>query len=157
MSDFQPVLDQDHAGVNDGLLDERDVLQEVLHLLRRGKAHDPFHAGPVVPAAVEEHDLAGGRQMGHVALEVHLRLLALGRRGEGHDAEDAWADPFGDALDDPALAGRVAPFEHYTDLGAAGLDPLLHLDQLDLELFHLLLELLGRGSPAVIFLLLTDS
>jgi hypothetical protein len=45
------------------------------------KAHHRLHAGPVVPAAVEDHDLAGGREVGEVALDVHLRLLALVRAG----------------------------------------------------------------------------
>jgi hypothetical protein len=40
----------------------------------------------------------------HVALDVHLRLLALGRCGQGDDAEDAGADAFGDGLDGAALA-----------------------------------------------------
>ena len=37
-----------------------------------GEAHDPLHAGPVVPTAIEDHHFAGGGQIGHVALEVHL-------------------------------------------------------------------------------------
>ncbi len=105
-------------------------------------------AGPVVPAAVEEHPLAGSGELGHVALEVPLRLLALGRDAEGADAGDARVQGFGDALDDAALAGRVATFEEADDLEPAKLDPFLELDQLDLKsgqlgVVELALELLA--------------
>ena len=63
----------------------------------RAEAHDVFDAGAVVPAAVEDHDLAAGRKVLDVALHVHLALLAVGRRRQRHDAEDARADPLGDA------------------------------------------------------------
>ena len=128
------------------------ILQKVFDLFLGGIAHHPLDPGPVVPTAVEEHDLTGRRQMREVALDVHLRLLALGRRGQRDHAEDARAGALGDALDDAALAGGIAAFEQHADLGAAGLDPLLHLDQLDLELLQLPLEFLaaqsGRGSGA---------
>ena len=40
----------------------------------------------VVPAPVEDHDLARGREVRHVALHVHLALLAVRGRGQRHDA-----------------------------------------------------------------------
>ena len=82
----------------------------------RAEAHHPLDAGAVVPGAVEQHDLAAGRQMRHVALEVPLRALALGRRRQRHDAADARVEPLGDALDDAALAGGVAALEQDDDL-----------------------------------------
>src|SRR5882724_2870525 len=96
-------------------------------------------ARPVVPAAIEDHDLAGGGQMGHVALRVELRLLALGGGGEGDHPEDARAHALGDGFDGPALAGAVAALEDDTDLEAFMLDPLLELDELDVQLGQLLL------------------
>ena len=36
------------------------------------EAHDPFDTAAVVPAAVEDHDLAGGREVRNVPLHVHL-------------------------------------------------------------------------------------
>ena len=68
--------------------------------------------GAVVPTAVEEDDFPGGGEMRHVALKVPLGSLALGRRGEGHYAADAWIEALGDALDGAALAGGVASFEN---------------------------------------------
>ena len=42
-------------------------------VLRFGaEAHHIFDPGPVVPAAVEDHDFARGRKMRHIALQVEL-------------------------------------------------------------------------------------
>ena len=84
-----------------------------------------------------------GRKALDIALEVHLALLAVGRRGQRHDAEDARADPLGDGLDCAALARRVTPLE-YDDHAFAGLlDPILQVAELDLQLVEFLLVLLA--------------
>ena len=103
------------------------------------EAHDPLDAGAVVPGAVEDHDLAGRRQVRHVALEIHLRLLPLGRRRQGDDAEDPRADALDDALDHAALAGRVAALEDDDDPRARLLHPGLQVRDLDLQPGELLL------------------
>ena len=72
-----------------------------------------------------------------------LGLLPLGGCRQGYHPEDTRACAFGDAFDDAALAGGIAAFEEKTDLGTADLHPLLHLDELDLELLQLLLEFLA--------------
>ena len=97
------------------------------------EAHDALDAGAVVPGAVEQHDLAAGRQMRDVALEIPLRALALGRRGQRHDAADARIEPLGDALDRAALAGGVAALEDHDDLQLLVLHPVLQLHQLVLQ------------------------
>jgi len=51
----------------------------------------------------------------------------------------AGVEEFGEALDRTALAGRVAALEKHDDFRAGFLDPSLHLDQFDLEIFRLLL------------------
>ena len=99
----------------------------------RAEAHHPFDPGAVVPRPVEQHDLAGGRQVGDVALEVPLRPLPLGRRGQGDDAGDAGVQVLRDALDRPALAGRVAALEDDDDALPRRAHPLLELDELALE------------------------
>src|SRR5262245_12006375 len=96
----------------------------------------------VVPAAVEEHDLASRREMFHVALQIHLRLLTLGRGGESDDTEDARADPLGDGFDAATLAGGVAPFEDDHGAEARLFGPRLQLHQLDLERLERLLVFL---------------
>jgi len=95
----------------------------------------------------------------HVALHVHLRLLALGRRRQRDDTEDARADALGDRLDGAALAGAVAPLEDDEDLEPLGDHPFLQLDQLDVELGELPFvgpgsELLANGSRLLLSCLL---
>ena len=51
-------------------------------LLRRAEAHHRFDAGAVVPGAVEGHELAGGREVRDVALEIPLAAFGLGRLGQ---------------------------------------------------------------------------
>jgi hypothetical protein len=107
--------------------------QELGDLGLGGEAHDPFHTGAVVPRPVEEDDLTGCRQLLGVALEVPLGAFAVGRDTEGLGAHDAVVGPIGDPADDAALAGGVAPLEQDHHPVARLADPVLHLDQLDLE------------------------
>ena len=130
--------------------------EKALNLLHRAELHDPLDASAVIPAAVEDHDFARGRQMPHVALDIHLRLLAFGRRGQRDDAKNTRADAFGDRLDHPALAGAVAAFEHNADFEALGDDPKLQLDEFAMQtrqfpLIGLVVELLVslRAVPFV--------
>jgi hypothetical protein len=95
--------------------------------------------GAVVPAAVEQHHLARRRQMLDVALEVPLRLLAVGRRGQRSDLGHARVEVLGDSLDRASLAGRVPALEDHHDPGALGPHPLLDLHQLGLQPVELLL------------------
>jgi hypothetical protein len=82
VADREPVLDQDDAGAR-SIRSNSGAVEEVLVLLVGAEAHDVLDAGAVVPAAVEQDPLAGGRELGHVALEIPLRLLALGGDAEG--------------------------------------------------------------------------
>jgi hypothetical protein len=49
-------------------------------------------------------------QMAYVALDIHLRLLPLGWRGQRDHPEDVGTDALSDGLDDPALADPVTAF-----------------------------------------------
>ena len=79
--DLQPVLEQNNARFDHAALHHRRAVEELLHLLRRTKAHHPFDAGAVIPAAIENHDFAGRREMLDIALKVKLAFFALGGRG----------------------------------------------------------------------------
>ena len=81
-------LTSDDPRAHEHPLELRARAQELLVLVLGAEAHDALDAGPVVPTAVEQDHLAGGRQMDDVALEIPLGLLALGRRGEGDDPAD---------------------------------------------------------------------
>ena len=119
------------------------IFRKPLRLLLGAETHHPLDARAVVPAAVEDHDLARGRQVRQVALRVHLRLLALGRRGQRDHAKHPRAHALGDRLDRAALAGAVAPLEHDADLESLGHHPLLQLDQLDVQLLQLAVVVLA--------------
>ena len=60
-------------------------------MLIGAEPHDVLHTGPVVVAPVEDDDLAGRREMRHVALQVHLGFLPVRGRRQGRNAEDARA------------------------------------------------------------------
>jgi hypothetical protein len=89
----------------------------------RAELHHPLDACPIVPASVEDDDFPGRRQMPHIALNIHLRLLALGRRRQRDDAKHTRTDALRDRLDHSTLAGPVASLEHDDDLEALGDDP----------------------------------
>ena len=150
----EPVLDQDDPGFDHGLLDGRDLFQELGGHLRRTETHHRFDARPVVPGAVEDDHLARRREVREITLDVHLRLLALGWRGKRHDMEHPRADPLGDAFDGAALAGRVAALEDDADLRARRLHPFLQGDQFTVQEPHFPLIFFrfhlgfGRGIPA---------
>ena len=116
-------------------------------MLARAEAHDPLDSRSVVPGAVEEHDLAGRRQVLDIALEVPLAaLLVVGLR-QGDDPRAARIEVLGQDLDGAALAGRGAALEYDDDPLAVRLDPVLQLDQLDLQ--AALLALAGSALQAV--------
>ena len=133
LGDREPVLAQNNPVVDEHLLEDRTLPQEQGVLLRSAETHDPFHAGPVVPGAVEQHDLALGRQVFDIALEVPLPAFALAGSRQGGDAHRTGAEVLGDPLDGPALAGGVTTFEDHHDPRTGRLDPLLQLDEFGLQ------------------------
>ena len=153
LSDLQPELDQQDAAVDDVASRSAGQSSRKRRCCCFGaEAHDVFDAGAVVPAAVEDDDFAGGREMLDVALHVHLRLLAIGRRRQRDDPEDARAHPLGDGLDRTALAGRVAALEDDDDPQPFLLDPVLQAAELRLQLAQLLLVVLSlHFGPACVF------
>ena len=93
--------------------------------------------------------------MGHVALEIPARLFAFGGAAQGHHAANTGIQALGDALDYASLAGGVAAFEDHHDLQLLVLDPLLQLDQFDLQpgqlfLIDLVLDLADFGLDVAV-------
>src|SRR2546427_12275397 len=87
--------------------------------------------------------------MRDVALEIPLRTFPLGRSWKCHHADVAWVEQRRHPLDDAPLAGRVATFEKDDHAQVPVSDPLLELEQLDLEPPELLLVvLLGQRGRA---------
>jgi hypothetical protein len=111
-------LMQEDAVLHHGFLEQGHTLQKSVRLIFGAETHHPFDAGAVVPAAIEDHHLAGRREVGHIALHVHLALLPVAGRRQGDHPEHARADTLGERLDGAALAGGVASLEHDADLEA---------------------------------------
>src|SRR6516164_6206650 len=134
LANLQPDLDQSNPGVHDVFLYRRAQVEEALVLRLAAKAHDVFDAGPVIPAAVKDDDLARCRESLNVALHEHLSLLAIRGRGQCSHAKDTRAHPLCNSLDRPALARGVAPFEQDDDPRTRLLDPILQPTKLHLQL-----------------------
>src|SRR5207247_1970203 len=128
----EPELDQDDAALDDVFLHLGAERKKALVLGRRTESQHIFDAGAIVPAPVEDHDLARGRKMLHVALKEQLRLLAIRWRRKGSHAKHARADLFRNSLDRAAFSGRVATFEQDDDPKLVGLHPFLDMAELDL-------------------------
>src|SRR5262249_18327000 len=141
-TDFEPVLDEDDARVDHGLLDRRRLLQESLNLIGCGVAHHALYTRTVVPTAIEDHDFTGSRKVADVALHIHLRLLALSRRRQRDDAKHSRAHALGNRLDRAALARGVSSFEHDAHLGPCRFYPLLHRDKFAMQAAEVALILL---------------
>jgi hypothetical protein len=63
--------------------------------------------------------------MGHVALNVHLRLFPLGRCRQGNNPENPWAHSLGNRPDGAAFTGCIAALKDDNNSLAGGFDPLL--------------------------------
>src|SRR3954453_1667121 len=97
------------------------------------EAHHALNTSAIVPAAVKDDDFSCRREVPDVALHIHLRFLAFGRRRQRDNTEYARADPLGDRLDRTTFAGAIASLEDNADLQSLADDPLLQLDQLDMQ------------------------
>src|ERR1700719_2938183 len=133
ITDLEPDFNDVNATVDDIFFDCRTQFEKLPTLLLVAKAHHIFHSRSVVPTPIEDHDFARGREMLHVTLHVHLRLLAVGRRGQSGDAEYARAHALGNGLNRSALASRIAALEHDYHAQALVFHPFLEFAKLSLE------------------------
>jgi hypothetical protein len=133
LRDIEPVLQQDDAILDQHILESRAALEKLFVFSVGAEAHDAFDSGAVVPAAIEDDNLAARGQLLDVTLRVDLGFLPVGWRGESDQTEDAWTDALQDPLDDSAFAGGVAAFKEDYNARFGLLHPFLQLDQLDLQ------------------------
>ena len=126
----QPVFEQQNAVIDEHFLERRDLAQELLDLLVGGEAHHLFDTRAIVPAAVEQHDLARRRQMRDVALEIPLARFGFGGLAERNDMALARVELFGHRADRPALARRIASLKQHDDPLTGLLCPAGHRHQL---------------------------
>src|SRR5262245_19906268 len=144
VADREPVLPQQDAVFHQQPLEDRALMEETHVLLLRTEAHHPFDAGAVVPASIEQNDLARGRQVLDIALEVPPRPLPFGRRGKRDDPGNAGVEVLRDPLDRAALSGRIAALEDHNQPSTLSTHPFLQLHELSLKAEELLLIGLPR-------------
>ena len=89
----EEVLNPHDPRIDDLALKLGTHVQEALVLTVGAEAHDALYPGAIEPAAIEEHNLPRHGKVGHVALDVHLRLLATAGCWKRHHAEDLGALP----------------------------------------------------------------
>ena len=115
-------------------LELRAGAQELLVLVLRAEAHHPLDARPVVPAPVEEDDLArGGQVRGRSAGSTTGSSRARVGAARATTRQTRGFMALGDALDDAALARGIAALEDHDDFEAGVLDPFLELHQLHVQ------------------------
>jgi hypothetical protein len=139
LADLEPVLHEDDAVLDEHPLENGHLAQEQVVLLGGAESEHALDAGAVVPAAVEQHDLAGRRQVLHITLEIPLRLLALCRHGQSNRACGARVHEFDDPLDRTALPGGVPSLEEHEQARPRRSHPFLHLHKFLLQASELLL------------------
>jgi hypothetical protein len=105
----KPILEQHDLRAHQHALEFQAGKQKLLHLLGGAKAHHLLHAGAVIPAAIEEHHLAGGGEVLHIALEIPLALLAVGGLTEGHHLTAARIKRLGDPFIVPPIPAASRP------------------------------------------------
>src|SRR5262249_45364177 len=94
VADFEPDLDQLDTPGHDVVFELWAKLEKSAVLVFRAKTHDVFDARAVVPTAVENDHFAFRRKVLHVALEIDLALLTIGRSGQRHHAKNTGAHAF---------------------------------------------------------------
>src|ERR1700722_4292371 len=138
---LEPDLNDVDATIHDILFDCWAQFEKLPALLLGAKAHHIFHSRSVVPTPIKDHDFARRREMSYVTLKVHLRLFAVGRRGQGSNAEYARADTLSNGLNRSTFAGSIASFEHDYHAQALVFHPFLQSTKLSLELAQFCLVL----------------
>ena len=69
---FEPIFDQGNAVIDDIPFLSRAHLEEPVILFVRTKPHYSLNAGTVIPASVENSDLARSWQMFEISLKIYL-------------------------------------------------------------------------------------
>src|SRR6185295_1839164 len=109
LRNVEVVFDELDLGARQTGFELRRLAQKLFVLAVRAETHHRLDAGAVVPRAVEQHELAAGRQVRREALKIPRRPIAIGRFAERHDARLARAQVGSDSLDRAVLARAIAP------------------------------------------------
>jgi hypothetical protein len=103
-ADIEVELEQLDTAADQRLFEARHRLKELFEILFRAETHDVFDTRPVVPAAIEDDDLASTRKLRSMPLEIPTGEFALGWLAERHHPRVPRAQVLNDVLDDVVLA-----------------------------------------------------
>ena len=127
--DAQPIFEQQQPVLDQVSFEFGGRTEEGVGLILAAITHHFFDPGTVVPAAVEQGDLALRREMLGVTLEIPLPLLALRRSGQSDHLALARVQGAREHIDRPALARSVASLEDDHHALAGFLDPARRVAQ----------------------------
>src|SRR5262245_1170995 len=114
--DREPIFNEHDARAHQHLLELENRAQELLVLLVRAEAHNVLYTSAIIPAAIEEDDLASSRQVRHVALEIPLRTLALIGCRQRCNPSNTWVQTLRYPFDGASFARGIAAFEDHHQL-----------------------------------------
>ncbi len=129
----EPEFEEVNALAHEHAFELRSLAHELAVLRVGAEAHHTLHTRAVVPAAVEEDDLARGGKVLDVALEIPLPALLDGGLLQCDHSCAARIQMFHEALDRTSLAGRVAALEQHDDALPRILHPRLEFQELHLQ------------------------
>src|SRR5262245_12844677 len=136
--DREPIFNEHDARAHQHLFELGNRAQELLVLLARAEAHNVLYTSTIIPAAIEEDDLASSRQVRNVALEIPLRTLALIGCRQRRNPANARVQTLRYPFDRTSLAGRISAIEDHHQLEFLVDHPILELHQLALQAEQLL-------------------
>src|SRR4029453_17112135 len=107
---------------------------------------------------IEDNDLARGWEVRHVALHVHLALLAVGWSRNARDPENSRADSLRDGFNRAPFARAITAFKHDDDTQSFVFYPVLKQAELRLKpeqlffvIFSLPLLVLHIAAEAAVY------
>ena len=113
---LKPELEDDTAIVEPLRFHLVDLFVGSAPLPLRGKALDPLHQDPSIPAPVVNTDMSGFGKGVPEPPEIVVRLLPVVGRSGGRDLISSWIQPLGKAFNAAALPRRIQTFENnYSD------------------------------------------
>ena len=120
----EPVLEEEDAVFDEHALEDGRLVEEAVVLGVRAVAHDVLHAGAVVPGAIHQHDLAGGRQVRHSIAGSTTGCARVGRRRQRRRCAVTRGLRYSiEQFDSGTLAGGIAPLEDHHDARSGRLHP----------------------------------
>jgi hypothetical protein len=136
LTDIEPELEEVNAVRDNKAFKSRHFFQKGFMLFGRAKSEYLLDARPVVPGAIERDELAGCWEMRDISLEIPLPTLGLARFWQSDVAGGARVHVLAEREDRAAFAGSITPLKQAYDTIAGVLKPVLHLDELNLQLLN---------------------